>query len=209
MTFEQAAALPQAGVLALQGLLKGNIQQQSEQVRSKAVQRVLINGASGGAGSFAVQIAKSFGAEVTGVCRTNKLEFVRSLGADYVIDFMQEDYTKNGQQYDLILDMMAFHSIFDTYRSLSSRGRYIIEGGATGRVMQAIFIGSVLSLFSKKKMKLLLHEPNKDLTTLIEYFESGKVIPIIDKCFSLNEASDAMRYFGEGYKKGKVVIKII
>ena len=208
MTFEQAAALPQAGVLALHGLLKGNIQQQPEQDKSKVVQRVLINGASGGTGSFAVQIAKSFGAEVTGVCRTSKLEFVRSLGADYVIDFTKEDFTKNGQQYDLILDLMAFHSIFDTNRALSPRGTYIIVGGATGRVMQTVFIGTVISLFSKKKMGLLLLKPNKDLATLIEYFESGTVIPVIDKCYSLREAADAMRYFGEGHKKGKVVITI-
>jgi len=208
MSFEQAAALPQAGVLALQGLLKGNIQQEQLEQDKKTVQRVLINGASGGAGSFAVQIAKSFGAEVTGVCRTNKLEFVRSLGADYVIDFTQEDFTKNGQQYDLILDLMAFHSIFDTYRALSPRGRYIIEGGATVRVMQAVFIGTVLSLFSKKKMELLILKPNKDLATLIELYESGKVIPVIDKCYSLSEAAEAMRYFGEGHKKGKVVITV-
>lgn len=204
MTFEQAAALPQAGVLALDGLVKGKI----EQDNNKVVQKVLINGASGGTGSFAVQIAKSFGAEVTGVCRTNKLEFVRSIGADHVIDFTKENFTKNGQQYDLILDLMSFHSVFDIKHALSSKGIYVIVGGATASIMQTVFIGTLISLFSKKKMGLLLLKPNKYLDYLIELYESGKVIPVIDKCFPLSEAAEAMRYFGEGHKKGKVVIKV-
>ena len=200
MTFEQAAALPQAGVLAVTGLLdKGYLQ---------SGQKVLINGASGGTGSFAVQIAKAYGAEVTGVCRTSKLEFVRSLGADHVIDFTQEDFTKNEQHYDLILDLMSYHSIFDCKRVLSSNGIYIIVGGANSRIMQTLFIGTLISLFTKQKMKLLLLKPNKDLTTLIGLYENGKVIPFIDKCYPLSETAEAMRYFGEGYKKGKVVITL-
>ena len=200
MTFEQAAALPQAGVLAVTGLLdKGHLQ---------SGQKVLINGASGGTGSFAVQIAKAYGAEVTGVCRTSKLEFVRSLGADHVIDFTQEDFTKNEQHYDLILDLMSYHSIFDCKRVLSSNGIYIIVGGANSRIMQTLFIGTLISLFTKQKMKLLLLKPNKDLTTLIGLYENGKVIPFIDKCYPLSETAEAMRYFGEGYKKGKVVITL-
>lgn len=200
MTFEQAAALPQAGVLAVTGLIdKGHLQ---------SGQKVLINGASGGTGSFAVQIAKAYGAEVTGVCRTSKLEFVRSIGADHVIDFTREDFTKAGQRYDLILDLMSYHSIFDCYRALSSKGIYIIVGGATSRIMQTLFIGTLISLFGKKKMKLLILKPNKKLTSLIELYKDGKVIPVVDKCFPLSETAEAMRYFGEGYKKGKVIITL-
>lgn len=200
MTFEQAAALPQAAVLALTGLRdKGHIQ---------AGQKVLINGASGGTGSYAVQMAKTFGAEVTGVCRTSKLEFVRSLGADHVIDFTQEDFTKNGQRYDLILDLMGFHSFFDDMRALSPKGIYVMVGGATALVNQVLILGALISLISSKKMGLLLLKQNKDLDVLIELFETGKVVPVIDKCFPLSEAADALRYFGEGHKMGKVIITL-
>lgn len=197
MSFEQAAALPQAGQLAIQGLLDGNIQ---------AGHKVLINGASGGAGSFAIQIAKYFGATVTGTCRTNKIEFVRELGADDVIDFTQEDFTKNGQQYDLILDMQAHHSIFDYKRALTENGCYVMEGGPSA--IPVVFAGFFISLFSHKKMKLLLLKANRDIEQLISLFESGKLNPIIDKCFPLSETDEAMRYFGEGKKKGKVVIQV-
>ena len=199
MTFEQAAAIPQAGVLALSGLKKGQIKQG---------QKVLINGASGGTGSFAVQMAKSFGAEVTGVCRTSKLEFVRSLGADHVIDFMKQDFTKKGKRYDLILDLMAYHSFFDYKRALNPEGNYVVEGGATGRIFQILIFGSLISMFGSKKMGLLILEPNKGLSSLIDLFEAGNFVPVIDKCFPLSEAAEAMRYFGEGYKKGKVVITL-
>lgn len=199
MSFEQAAAIPQAGVLAMQGLLQGKI---------KKGQKVLINGASGGAGSFSVQIAKSFGADVTGVCRTGKLEFVKSLGADKAIDFLKEDFTRNGEQYDLILDQMAYHSIFDYKRALSPNGRYVAEGGAGSQIMQVVFIGSLISLFGRKKMSLLILKPNKDMDSLIELFGAGKIEPAIDKCFTLSEGAEAMRLFGEGRKKGKVVITL-
>jgi NADPH:quinone reductase-like Zn-dependent oxidoreductase len=199
MTFEQAAAIPQAGVLALSGLKKGQIKQG---------QKVLINGASGGTGSFAVQMAKSFGAEVTGVCRTSKLEFVRSLGADHVIDFMKQDFTKNGKRYDLILDLMAYHSFFDYKRALNPEGNYVVEGGATGRIFQILIFGSLISMFGSKKMGLLILEPNKGLSSLIDLFEAGNFVPVIDKCYPLSKAAEAMRYFGEGYKKGKVVITL-
>lgn len=200
MTFEQAAALPQAGVLALTGLRdKGHIQ---------SGQKVLINGASGGAGSYAVQMAKTFGAEVTGVCRTNKLEFVRSIGADHVIDFTQEDFTKNGQRYDLILDLMGFHSIFDYKRALSPKGIYVMVGGSSALVNQILFLGSWISMFGSKKMGLLLLKQNMDLAFLIELFETGKVVPVIDRRYPLSEVAEALRYFGEGHKKGKVVITL-
>jgi len=199
MTFEQAAAVPQAALLALQALRKGSIQ---------PGQKVLINGASGGAGTFAVQIAKSFGAEVTGVCRTSKLELVRSVGADHVIDYTQEDFICNGRQYDLIVDMMAHHSIFDYRRALSPRGIYVMVGGASFSIFQLILLGPLFSMFGNKKMGLLLHKPNKGLDFMKRLFETGKVVPVIDRCYPLNAVAEAMRYFGAGRAKGKVVITV-
>ena len=200
MTFEQAAAIPQAGVLALQGLRKGNLQ---------TGQKILINGASGGAGSFAVQMAKATGAEITGVCRTAKLDFVRSLGVDHVIDYTREDFTRNGQQYDLILDMMARHRISDYRRALAPKGAYVAVGGASFLMTRVILLGPLINLFSDRKIGLLLHKPAAhDLEQIKSLFESGKVIPVIDKCFPLSEGIEAMRYFSEGRAKGKVVITV-
>ena len=197
MTFEQAAAIPQAGCLALTGLQQGKI---------KSGQQVLINGAAGGTGSFAVQLAKSYGAEVTAVCRTSQFEFVRSIGADHVIDFTQQDYTKTGQCYDLILDLMSYHSVFACRRALKEKGIYVVVGGAGGRIQQVILFGTLMSIFGPKKMGLLLLRQNKVLPSLIELFEQGKFSPVIDKSYPLNETAAAMRYFAEGHKKGKVVI---
>lgn len=200
MTFEQAAATPQAALLALQGLQKfGGIQPGD---------RLLINGASGGAGTFAVQLGKAFGAEVTGVCSTKKMEFVRSIGADHVIDYTKENFTKNGQQYDRILDMQAHHSIFDCRRSLSPNGVYLLVGGANMQALQSILLGPLITMTGSKKMGLLLHIPNKGLALMQELFEAKKVAPVIDKCYPLSETADAVRYFGEGHKKGKVVITV-
>jgi len=199
MTFEEAAAVPQAALLALQGLrYKRQIQ---------PGQKVLINGAGGGAGTFAVQIAKSFGAEVTGVDSTIKLDIMRSIGADQVIDYTQEDFTKNGQHYNLILDFAAYHSIFDYKRSLSTKGIYVIVGGSSARFFQTVFLGPLISM-TGKKMGLLLHKPNKDLAYMKELFEAGKVKPIIDRCYPLSEVAEAFRYFGEGHARGKVVITV-
>ena len=200
MTFEQAAAVPQAAVLALQGLrYKRQIQ---------PGQKVLINGAGGGAGTFAVQIAKSFGAEVTGVDRTSKLDLMRSIGADHVIDYTQEDFTKNGQRYDLILDVAAYHSIFDYKRALSPRGIYVMVGGSMARIFQVMFLGPWFSMTGRKKMGILAHNPNKDLAFLKELFETGKVVPVIDRRYKLSEVPEALRYFGEGHAKGKIVITL-
>jgi NADPH:quinone reductase-like Zn-dependent oxidoreductase len=200
MTFEEAAAVPQAAVLALQGLRdKGHIQ---------PGQNVLINGAGGGAGTFAVQIAKSFGAEVTGVDSRRKLDMVRSIGADQVIDYTQEDFTKNGQCYDLILDVMGYHSIFDYKRTLSPRGIYVMVGGSMALMFQVLFLGPWISLTGSKKMGILMHKPNKDLAFLKELFEAGKVVPVIDRRYPLSEVAEALRYFGEGHAKGKVVITV-
>jgi NADPH:quinone reductase-like Zn-dependent oxidoreductase len=199
MTFEEAAAVPQAAVLALQGLRKGQIQ---------PGQKALINGAGGGVGTFAVQIAKSFGAEVTGVDSTRKLDMVRSIGADQVIDYTQEDFTQSGQRYDLILDVAAYHSIFDYKRALSPRGIYVMVGGSTARIFQAMFLGPLISMTGSKKMGILMHKPNKDLAFMKELFEAGKVVPVIDGRYPLSEVPEALRYFGEGHAKGKIVITV-
>lgn len=201
MTFEEAAAVPQAAVLALQGLRdKGQIQ---------PGQKVLINGAGGGAGTFAVQIAKSFGAEVTGVDSARKLDMLRSIGADQVIDYTQEDFTKSGQRYDLILDVVTYRSIFDYKRALSPKGIYVMLGGGSwARVFQAMLLGPWISMTGSKKMGLLMLKPNKDLAFLIELFEAGKVKPVIDRRYPLSEVAEALRYFGEGHAQGKVVITV-
>jgi len=202
MTFEEAAAVPQAAVLALQGLRdKGQIQ---------PGQKVLINGAGGGAGTFGVQITKSFGAEVTGVDSTSKLDMLRSIGADQVIDYTQEDFTKNGQVYDLILDVVTYRSIFDYKRALSPKGIYVMLGGGSwARVFQTMFLGPLISMTGSKKMGLLMHKPNtNDLVFMKELFEAGKVVPVIDRRYPLSEVAEALRYFGEGHVKGKVVITV-
>jgi len=200
MTFEEAAAVPQAAILALQGL-RGKRQIQSGQ-------KVLINGAGGGAGTFAVQIAKSFGAEVTGVDSTRKLDIMRSIGADHVIDYTKEDFTKSGQRYDLILDMAAYHSIFDYKRALSPKGIYVMVGGSMFRFSQVMFLGPLISMTTSKKMGILAHKPNKDLAFMKELLEAGKVVPVIDRRYPLSEVAEALRYFGEGHARGKVVITV-
>ncbi len=197
MTFEEAAAIPQAAVLALQGIRdKGQLQ---------AGQKVLINGAGGGVGSFAVQMAKSFGATVTGVDSTGKLATMRSIGADHVIDYTKEDFAKNGQNYDLILDNVASRPISAIKRVLSVKGNYVIIGGSTSRIMQFAFMGL---LIPKKgnKMGLLMHETNKDLASITKLVDEGKIKPVIDKCYPLGEVPEALRYFGEGKAKGKIII---
>ncbi len=200
MTFEEAAAVPQAALLALQGLRdKGHIQ---------PGQKVLINGAGGGAGTFAVQMAKSFGAEVTGVDSTEKLEIMRSIGADQVIDYTQEDFTRNGQRYDLILDFAAYHSIFDYKRALDPKGIYVIVGGSTGVFQSVMFLGPLVSMTGSKKMGVLMHKANKGLDSMKELLEAGKVVPVIDRRYPLSEVPEALRYFGEGHAKGKVVITV-
>jgi NADPH:quinone reductase-like Zn-dependent oxidoreductase len=193
-TFEEAAAIPQAALVALQGLRnKGKIQ---------SGQKVLINGASGGIGSFAVQIAKSFGAEVTGVCSSRNLDILHSIGADHVIDYTQEDITKSDQRYDLILDIAAYRSILEYKSVLNPNGIYILAGGSLTRILQASIIGG-------KKITNFMAELNqKDLILMKELVEAGKVIPIIDRRYPLNEVAEAVRYYGKGHSRGKVVIKI-
>ena len=201
MTFEQAAAIPQAAVLALQGLrYNGEI---------RAGQKVLFNGVGGGAGTFAVQMAKAMGAEVTGVDSSVKLETIRALGADHVMDYASEDFTKNGKRYDLIVDVVARHSFFEYRRSLNVGGGLAIIGGSTGRLLQIALLGLVVPGVKKGRMGLMLHRPNKDDLALInEMFESGKVAPVIDRVYTLGQAAEAFRYYGEGLFKGKIVISI-
>jgi NADPH:quinone reductase-like Zn-dependent oxidoreductase len=165
----------------------------------------LINGASGGVGTFAVQIAKSFEAEVTGVCSTTKMDFVRSIGADHVIDYTQEDVTKNGQRYDLIFDIAAYRSISEYKRILSSSGIYVLAGGSMARIFQLMFI----SMTGAKNMRLVsAHINQKDLLFIIELINVGKVKSIIDKRYPLNETAEALRYLEEGHARGKVVITV-
>jgi NADPH:quinone reductase-like Zn-dependent oxidoreductase len=199
LTFEEAAAVPQAAVLALQGLRgKGRI---------KSGQKVLINGAGGGVGTFAVQIARSFGAEVTGVDSAAKLDLVRSLGAGQAIDYAQVDFTKNGQTYDLILDMVVDRSSFDYKRALSPDGTFVVIGGTTPRILQTVLLGLWLSKTSSKKMGILLHKPDPaDLVFMNELFESRKVAPVIDRRYPLSDVAEALRYFASGQVQGKIVI---
>lgn len=200
MTFEEAAATPQAGLLALQGFC--------DKRQIKPGQKILINGAAGGVGTFAIQMAKSFGAEVTGVDSTGKLDVMSSLGADHVIDYTKEDFTKNGLRYDLILDVKTNRSVFDYMRALSTDGLYVTVGGKSSRILQLVILGPLISMAGGKKLTLIMHKPNKNLNVINELYESGKVRPVIDRCFPLNETPEAFRYFGEGHFKGKIVITL-
>src|SRR2546421_1450181 len=201
VTFEQAAAVPIAALTALQGLRdKGQLE---------PGQKVLINGASGGVGTFAVQIAKSFGAEVTAVCSTRNVEIVRSLGADHVIDYTREDFTRSGQRYDLILGANAYHSIFDYRRALSRDGIYVVVGGRLARIFQAMILAPLLSLIGTKKTCFFIANINrKDLVFLKELLEARKVVPVIDRRYPLSDAAEALRYLEERHAQGKIVLTI-
>jgi NADPH:quinone reductase-like Zn-dependent oxidoreductase len=196
LTFEQAAAVPLAAFTALQGLRdKGQIQ---------PGQKVLINGASGGVGTFAVQIAKSFGTEVTGVCSTRNLDMVRSIGADHVIDYTQEDFTRKGQQYDLIFDAVGNRSVSDYKRALSPNGICAVAGFTNlSRLFQVMLLGG-------KKIGLMetAKPDKKDLAFIKELLEAGKVIPVIDRLYPLSEVPEAIRYLEAGHARGKVVITV-
>jgi len=190
LTFEQAAAIPQAGVIAMQGMGdKGQVQ---------PGQRVLINGAGGGAGSFAVQLAKLYAAEVTGVDNTSKLDFMRSLGAEHVIDYTREDFTKNGKQYDLILDVIAHRSVFAYQRALTPNGSYFAVGGSLATVFQILLLGAWIRRSTSKNIRILaIRRSRKDLVSITELCEAGKVVPVIDRRYPLREVPEALRYLGE------------
>jgi NADPH:quinone reductase-like Zn-dependent oxidoreductase len=189
MTFEEAAAIPQAAVIALQG--------------------VLINGAGGGAGTFAVQLAKLYGAEVTAVDNTGKLDFMRSLGADHVIDYTREDFTKGGERYDLILDVVAHRSVFAYRRALRPNGSYLLAGGSVATIFQILLLGAWIRATTGKRIRILTVRPNtEDVDLMKELIEAGKVAPVIDRTYPLSEVPEAIGYVGEGHAKGKVVITV-
>jgi NADPH:quinone reductase-like Zn-dependent oxidoreductase len=200
LSFEQAAAVPEAALVALQALRDvGKIQ---------PGKKVLIYGASGGIGTFAVQLAKFFDAEVTGVCSSKNLDLVRLIGADHVIDYTQEDFTQNGQRYDLILAAAGYRSIFDFKRSLNPDGIYVCTGGSMKQVFQGLLLGPLISITGKRKMGSMMVKPNKDLNFVKELIEADKVKPVIDKRYLLSEVAEALRYYGEGHARGKVIIAV-
>jgi NADPH:quinone reductase-like Zn-dependent oxidoreductase len=201
LTFEEAAAVPMAANTALQGLRDhGKIQ---------PGQKVLIQGASGGVGTFAVQIAKSFGAEVTAVCSTRNLEQARSLGADHVIDYTKEDFTDSGMHYDLILAVNGYHPLSAYKRALTPQGRYVVAGGTMAQIFQAMILGSWMSKSGGKKMGGVVGRPNQeDLVFMKGLLEAGKVVPVIDRRYPFSETAEALRYLGEGHARGKIVISM-
>lgn len=201
LTWEQAAAVPMAAMTALQALRdKGQV---------KPGQKALIHGAGGGVGTFAVQLAKVLGAEVTAVCGPRNVERVRALGADEVIDYTKQDFAQGGQQYDLILGVNGSRSLADYRRALRPGGQYVMVGGASSQLFQALLLGPLYSLTGGRKMSnLLAHVSQADLLYLKELIEAGKVTPVIDRCYPLEKAPDAMRYLEEGHAQGKIVITV-
>ncbi len=201
LTFEEAASLPESGFIAVQAL--------RDKGRLKSGQKVLINGAGGGAGSFAVQLAKSLGAEVTGVDKTEKLDWMRALGADHVVDYTQEDFAQRGGRYDLILDVVGVRSVYTWKRALSDGGTYLAAGGSVPQIARTLLFGGWVSGTSSKSIGMLTVKPNRqDLLTIIELTEAGQVATTIDRRYPLSETAEAIRYVGAGHSKGKVVITI-
>lgn len=201
MTFEQAAASPMAAVTALRGLRDNG--------KIASGKKVAVNGASGGVGTFVLQIAKSFGAYVTAICSTRNVESARSLGADKVIDYSQEDFTKKEGEYDLIIGANGFHPISDYKRALSPNGIYVMIGGTGKQMFQSLLLAPLLSLSGNKKMGALSYAPTqKDLLDIKELLESGKIVPVIDRIYPLHDLATAMRYMEEGHARGKIVITI-
>ncbi len=201
LSFEQAAALPVAALTALQGLRDvGKIQ---------AGQEVLINGAAGGVGTFAVQIAKAFGAEVTAVCSTRNLEQARALGADHVIDYSKENFTESDQRYDLIFAANGYHPLAAYKRVLKPRGIYVMAGGTSKQIFDAVLLGRLMSEKDGRKMTNFMAESKpEDLQTLKEMSEAGKIVPVIDKRYPLEQTPEALRYLGSGHARGKVIVTV-
>jgi NADPH:quinone reductase-like Zn-dependent oxidoreductase len=199
MTYEEAAALPQAGAIALQGIrTKGQVQ---------PGHKVLINGAGGGSGMYAIQLAKLHDAEVTGVDNAEKLEFVRSLGADHVIDYSREDFTSTRRRYDLILDLAAYHSVFSYRRSLAPNGRYLYVGGSVATLLQVLLTGPVVGRIERKKIRLLTVRLGvQHLAPIVELCQTGKITTVIDRRYQLSEVPEALQYLGKGHAKGKVLV---
>ena len=202
LSFEEAAAVPVAAFTALQGLRdKGQI---------APGQKVLIDGASGGVGTFAVQLAKSFGVEVTAVCSTRNLDLARALGADHVMDYTREDFTKSGRRYDLILAVNGHHLLLDYRQALSANGRCVMAGGPLAQVLQVILLGPLVSRIGRKRIGFqgIATTPQKDLLVIKQLLEAGKIVPLIDKCYPLRETAEAMRYLVKEHARGKVVITV-
>ena len=201
MSFVDAASIPQAAMLAVQGLIdKGKIQ---------SGQKILINGAGGGVGTFGIQIAKQYDVKVTGVDRTDKLDMMGQLGFDYVIDYTKEDFTKAGQRYDLILDAKTNRSPFSYLRALNSGGTYATVGGSIVRLFQFLLFMPLISIFSKKKVRIVALKTNKDLPYINKLFEAGKLKPVINGPYSLEQVPEAFRLFAKSGHKGKIVISIV
>lgn len=201
LSYDEAAAVPMAGITALQGLRdEGKIQ---------TGQKVLVNGASGGVGTYAVQIAKFYGAEVTAVCSTRNLDQARSIGADHVIDYTKEDFTKSGKLYDLIFAANGYHPLSTYKRALNPKGIYVMAGGTKAQIFQSMLMGSLMSEKAGRKIGGVAAKRSQiDLAFLKEILEAGKVVPVIDRRYTLSETAEALRYLGEGYARGKVVIRM-
>jgi NADPH:quinone reductase-like Zn-dependent oxidoreductase len=200
MTFEEAAAIPQAGMLAVQGL--------RDVGQLRPGQTLLINGAGGGAGTIGIQIARLLGVEATGVDHTEKLELMRSVGFDHVVDYTKQDFTESEGRYDLILDVKTNRTLFRYLRALRPGGMYVTAGGDTGKLFQIFIFGPLVSLFLKKRVRVVILRQNKDLAYLNKLFEAGEFKPVMDGRWRFDEIPAAMRYFGDGHQKGKVVITI-
>ncbi len=202
LSFEAASAVPVAALTALQGLRNSG--------KILAGQKVLINGAAGGVGTFAVQIAKAIGAEVTAVCSARNLEQARSLGADHVIDYTKENFTQSGQQYDLIFAANGYHPLAAYKQALTPKGNYVMAGGKTRQIFEAMLLGSWMSEKDGRTMgNVSAHISQEDMLTITELLESGKVVPVIDKRYPLTEVAEALRYLGSGHARGKLVIKVV
>lgn len=198
MSFEQAAAIPQAGMLAVQGLIDvGRIQ---------SGQKLLLNGAGGGVGTFALQIAKLYEAEVTVVDKPDKLGMLRAMGAEHVVDYLEEDFTKGGKRFDLILDVKTNRSPFAYARALNPNGTYVTVGGSTSRLLHVLVMGPLMSRLYNKHVRIVSLKPNKDLAYMNELFEAGKLEPVIDRVYQLTDLPDAFRHFGTGDHKGKIIV---
>ncbi len=202
ISFEEVAAAPTAAISALLGLRDNG--------KIKSGDKVLINGGSGGVGTFAIQIAKNYGAEVTAVCSKSKMDMVSSIGAEHVINYEEEDFTKSGQCYDLILDVAAYRSVFNFKRVLNPEGIYVCTGGSMGKFFQAALLGPLISMRGNKKLGSggMAQPTHEDFVFLKELLETGKVVPVIDRRYPLSEFVEAIRYYGEGHARGKVVITV-
>ena len=201
ISFEEAAAVPVAALTALQGL--------RDQGRIQPGQKVLVDGASGGVGTFAIQIAKSFGAEVTAVCSARNVDTARAIGADHVIDYTRGDFTQSGQRYDLIIGANAYRSVFDYRRALTQDGTYVLVGGGLVQILQFLALAPFLSLIGSKKMRFFIAKINRnDLVFLRDLLAAGKVVPVIDRRYPLSGVADALRYLEDGHARGKVVITV-